>query len=209
MAGVYGVALSGSVCSVMVNSEGQLGCSAGGGGQEGKEGKEGTAGATGATGPTGPEGKVGKAGATGSTGASGPAGNAASATFASFTGVPSGNCLNYTGIATPGNGTCPRPTTGFSTSPLLTGTFDNGATVTNLYAETNVTMRETETATVAVIDNTTAKTLLSCTVEKSKSSCGNTGTGGTAAAGDNIEVKVTAPGFPRNGRALWRVRFRY
>ena len=95
----------------------------------------------------------------------GPAGNAAIATFASAWGVPSGYCLNYTELAGQGNGPCPAKTSGYSPSNLLAGpTPANGATVTNLYADTNTTLSGTETATVAVIDNTTGATLLSCTV---------------------------------------------
>jgi hypothetical protein len=63
---------------------------------------------------------------------------------------------------------------------------------------------------VAVIDNTTGVTLQTCEVTATTKNHGeNTGVGGTAAAGDNIEVKVTAPGSRCNNRAAWRVRFRY
>jgi len=124
--------------------------------------------------------------------------------------VPNGNCLNYTELAGQGNGTCPGATTGSSASDLLAGpTPANGATVTNLYADTNTTLSGTETATVAVIDNTTGLTLLSCTLTTGKSSCSNTKESGSAAPGENIEVKVTAPGSRCNDRASWRVRFRY
>ena len=70
-------------------------------------------------------------------------------------------------------------------------------------------MSGTETANVAVIDNTTGATLLSCTVTAGKSSCSNTKESGSAAPGENIEVKVTAPGSRCNSKASWRVRFRY
>jgi hypothetical protein len=67
----------------------------------------------------------------------------------------------------------------------------------------------TDTVLVAVIDNTTGATLLSCQVNKTtKSSCFNNGPGGSAAPGDNIEVKVTATGSSGNNKQ-WRVRFRY
>jgi hypothetical protein len=93
---------------------------------------------------------------------------------------------------------------------LLAGpTPAGGATVTNLYADTNTTLSGTETATVAVIDNTIGATLLSCTVTAGRSSCSNTKESGSAAPGENIEVKVTAPGSRCNDRASWRVRFRY
>jgi len=80
--------------------------------------------------------------------------------------------------------------------------------VTNLYADTNVTLSKEE-ATVTVIDNTTGKPLLSCKVATGKHSCSNTTEEGTAAPGDNIEVQVTAPGSRCNNKAAWRVRFRY
>ena len=51
----------------------------------------------------------------------------------------------------------------------------------------------TDTVLVAVIDNTTEKTLLSCTVNSTnKSHCSNSSESGSVAAGDNIEVKLTA-----------------
>jgi hypothetical protein len=124
--------------------------------------------------------------------------------------VPSGNCLNYTPVAGPGTAPCPPKTTGLSSSPLLTGpTFANGATVTNLYAETNATLGGREEATVAVIDNATAATLLSCTVNSTtNSSCSNASGSGPAAPGDKIEVRVTASGSGSNNKQ-WDVRFRY
>ena len=87
----------------------------------------------------------------------------------------------------------------------------NGATVTNLYADSNATVKGSDTALVAVIDNTTGATLLSCKVDSTTvNHCSNTTESGSAAAGDNIEVKVTAT--PANGSGnskSWRVRFRY
>jgi hypothetical protein len=124
--------------------------------------------------------------------------------------VPSGYCLNYTELAGQGNGYCPAKTSGYSPSDLLAGpTPASGATVTNLYADTNTTLSGTETATVAVIDNTTGATLLSCTVTAGRSSCSNAKESGSAAPGENVEVKVTAPGSRCNNKASWRVRFRY
>jgi hypothetical protein len=80
--------------------------------------------------------------------------------------------------------------------------------VSNLQVDTNATLSGTETAVVAVINNTTGATLLSCTVEKvSKSTCTNGATGGTAGAASNIEVKVTTSGLLDNNKQ-WRVRFR-
>jgi hypothetical protein len=175
-------------------------------------GATGAQGATGATGPTGKEGVKGATGASGSagaTGATGPAGNAAIATFASSQGVPSGYCLNYTELAGQGNGSCPAKTSGYSPSDLLAGpTPANGATVTNLYADTNATPSSKESELVSVIDNTTGATLISCTVTStSNHSCSNAKESGSAAPGDNIEVRVTASGSNCNNKA-WRVRFR-
>jgi hypothetical protein len=186
IAGIHSTSISG--CTVQVTEEGQLGCNP-------------TAG-----GPTGPTG------ATGATGATGPSASAAIATFASFGGVGSGKCLNYTDLAGQGTGSCPAKTTGYSMSGLLAGpTPAGGATVTNLYADSNATVKGSDTALVAVIDNTTGATLLSCKVDSTTvNHCSNTTESGSAAAGENIEVKVTAT--PANGSGnskSWRVRFRY
>jgi hypothetical protein len=81
--------------------------------------------------------------------------------------------------------------------------------VADLYADTNATVTGTDTVLVAVIDNTTSTQLLSCTVNSTNvNHCGN-GTGsGSAAAGDNIEVKLTISGESGTKKS-WRVRFRY
>ncbi len=207
LAGIQSTSISG--CTVQVTVEGQLGCNPAAG-ATGATGATGAKGATGATGKEGAKGATGATGATGSTGASGPAGNAAVATFASFQNVPSGNCLNYTMLAGQGNGSCPTKTSGFSSSALLAGMPANGGKVSNLYAETNATLSGKEEATVAVIDNTTGVTLLSCTVNStSKGKCSNTATASVAAAaGDRLEVKVTATGSNCNNKQ-WQVRFRY
>jgi hypothetical protein len=85
----------------------------------------------------------------------------------------------------------------------------NGATVTNLYADSNATVKGSDAALVAVIDNTTGATLLSCTVNSTTvNHCSNTTESGSAAAGENLEVKVTATGSSGNSKS-WRVRFRY
>ena len=82
--------------------------------------------------------------------------------------------------------------------------------MTNLYADTNATLTSKESVLVSVIDNTTGATLLSCTVTSSSNhSCSNTKESGSAAPGENVEVKVTAPGSRCNNKASWRVRFRY
>ena len=70
-------------------------------------------------------------------------------------------------------------------------------------------MNGSDTATVAVIDNTTGAPLISCTVNSTTvSHCASASGSGSAAAGDNIEVKVTATG-PSGNNKSWRVRFRY
>jgi hypothetical protein len=140
----------------------------------------------------------------------------------SGTCIPAGSCycLNYTELAGPGEEKCPEATTGFSTSKLLAGpTPANGATVTNLYADSTAHMPpgSPEGVLVAVIDNTTGATLLSCTVSSpmpsggpSGATCSNASGSGTAAAGDNIEVRLTAQFVgPGNNEKAWRVRFRY
>src|SRR5262249_24994378 len=149
-------------------------------------------------------------GPTGSTGATGPAGNAGIATFASFSRVASGECLNYTELEGQGSGTCPPPTGGFSTSDRLTGpTPAGGAPVRDLYADSNATVTDADTVLVAVIDNTTGTTLLSCSVNSTnRNNCSNATGSGSAAAGDDIEVRVTATGSTGNNKR-WRVRFRY
>ena len=65
-------------------------------------------------------------------------------------------------------------------------------------------------ATVTIIDNTTGVALLSCTVNSaSKGKCANTGTASVAAAaGDRLELKVTASGSNCNNKQ-WQARFRY
>jgi hypothetical protein len=132
------------------------------------------------------------------------------ATFFNKKGVPSGDCLNDAENGAGGFGACPGATTGWSGNARLAGpTPANGATVTNLYADTNATVSGTDTVLVAVIDNTTGATLLSCTVNSTnKNTCSNSSGSGAAAAGDNIEVKLTATG-PSGNAKLWRVRFRY
>ena len=181
-------------------------------GATGATGPGGVTGATGATGPTGPTGKEGAKGATGAggstgaTGSTGPAGNAAIANFASSQNVPSGNCLNYTELAGQGNGSCPKATSGNSLSNLLAGPAPaNGEVVNSLYVDTNATFSSKESALVSVIDNTSGKTLLSCTVTSSSNrSCSNAKESGSAAPGDNVEVKITASGSSCNNKAVAR-----
>jgi hypothetical protein len=135
------------------------------------------------------------------------------ATFVGFGGMPSGGCLadaELVGLIVPYQAFCPPATSGFSSSDLLAGPMPaGGAKVTDLYAETNATLRGSDSVTVAVIDSTTGATLLSCTVNSTtRSSCSNATGSGSAAAGDNIEVKITATGASGNN-APWRVAFRY
>jgi hypothetical protein len=179
-------------------------------GTAGSQGPQGVAGATGPQGAKGEAGATGPQGPRGETGATGHAGNAAIASFASFAGVPSGNCLADADLGGPGNGLCPAKSVGFSTSSLLTNPMPaNGATVTDLYAETNASFGGSATALVAIVDNTSGAMLLSCTViSTSKGSCSNATGSGTAPAGDRIEARLTVSGFSANNRA-WRVTFRY
>jgi hypothetical protein len=90
-------------------------------------------------------------------------------------------------------------------------TPEGGAVPSDLYAETNATVKGSDTATVAVIDNTTGVTLISCTVNSSNvNHCSVSSGSASAAPGDNIEVKVTSN--PTNGTGNnkgWLVRFRY
>jgi hypothetical protein len=131
------------------------------------------------------------------------------ATFASRTKALSGNCLAYTDIAPAGSGACAAKTSGFSSSTRLAPTPANGGTATSLYADSSATVSGTDTALVAVIDNTTGATLLSCTVTSSSPhGCSNASGSGSAAAGDNIEVKLTATGVSGKEK-LWRVTFRF
>jgi hypothetical protein len=132
------------------------------------------------------------------------------ATFFNKKGVPCGHCLNDAESGAGGFGACPGATSGWSSNARLAGpTPANGATVTDLYADTNATVSGTDTVLVAVVDNTTGATLTSCQVNEAlKRSCSNNAIRGAAAAGDNIEVKITATGASGNEK-LWRVRFRY
>ncbi len=81
--------------------------------------------------------------------------------------------------------------------------------MTNLYADSNATVKGSDIVLVAVIDNSTGATLLTCTVNSTTvNHCSNTTESGSAVAGENIEVKVTATG-PSGNNKPWRVRFRY
>jgi hypothetical protein len=95
-------------------------------------------------------------------------------------------------------------------SNLLSGPMPaNGAVLTNLYAETNATVKNTDAATVAVIDNAGGPPLLSCTVNSTeKNHCSSNGPSPLVPAGHRLEVKVTAIGPSANNKQ-WQVSFRY
>jgi hypothetical protein len=216
VSGIFPTNLTG--CFVQVTEEGQLGCNptAAAQGPKGEKGEKGATGATGAEGPkgatgaTGSPGAEGAKGATGATGATGPAGNAGVATYVSTKAVLTGKCLNFTGRAVPGTGACPAATSGYSASKLLSLPMPaNGATVSNLAANTSATVSGSDTAVVEVIDNNTSATLLTCTVNSTnKNNCTNNATTGSAAALDKLEVRITATGTTGNEK-LWEVTFRY
>jgi hypothetical protein len=138
----------------------------------------------------------------------GSTGSAAIATFASNQNVPSGQCLNSS--EDEAGGSCPKKANSFPISNLLSGPIPaNGATVTNLYAETNATVSGKDAVLVDAIDNTTGTSLLSCVViAATKNHCSNTGSSVPVAVGDRIEVKVTASG-PSGNNKQWQVTFRY
>jgi hypothetical protein len=186
----------------------------GGTGPQGATGPTGATGGSGLNGSTGPTGPEGKTGATGPTGAIGTAGSSAIATFASFSGVKGGECLEYTQLGEIGHGMCPSATTGFSKSGLLAGpTPNNGATPSQLYADTEAAVTGTATMTVEVVDNTTSAVLISCTVNSTnKNHCFKESGSGKAEPGENIEVRLAAnPNTDKNSgnNKAWRVRFRY
>jgi hypothetical protein len=133
-------------------------------------------------------------------------------------------CLNYTELAGPGTGPCPEPTIGFSESDLLAGpTPAAGETVTDLSVDSNAVIPAggPESVLVAVVDNTTGEMLLSCTASSPTAAgpgaptagCSNSSGSGSAATGDNIEVRLTVSATggvgPNNNDKRWRVRFRY
>jgi hypothetical protein len=121
----------------------------------------------------------------------------------------SGQCLAYTGIGPAGSGACAAKTTGFSSSTRLAPMPGNGGEVSDLYADSSATVAGSDTVAVEVIDDTTGAKLIGCTLTSSSPhSCSNTSEAGSAAAGDNVEVKVTANGASGNEKA-WRVTFRF
>jgi hypothetical protein len=216
VAGIWPTELTGSVCIVKVNELGELGCNpketggpVGPDGKEGKQGPVGPEGKEGKEGKEGPQGKEGNEGKQGPTGPQGPAGNAAIATFASNQNVASGQCLNYNSEDEPA-GSCPNKASSFPIGGLLTGPIPaSGATVTNLYAETNAIVSGKDTVRVEAIDNTNGAALLACTINSTiKNHCANTGASVPVTGGDKIEVRVTATGSSGNNKQ-WQVTFRY
>jgi len=85
----------------------------------------------------------------------------------------------------------------------------SGSKVSNLYAVTNGTVAGTETVEVAVIDNTTGKTLLACKVTAtSKGHCENaTESTVVASPGDYLEVQITSSNVHCTLKS-WLVTFR-
>jgi hypothetical protein len=131
------------------------------------------------------------------------------ATFVATKEVASGTCLDYGGMAKTGSGACAAKTEGFSTSLRLAPMPANGGNIADLNADSNANVSGTDTVLVAVIDNTTGATLLSCTVSSgSPHSCSNSSEAASAGPGDNVEVKITASGESGNKKA-WRVTFRF
>jgi hypothetical protein len=132
------------------------------------------------------------------------------ATYKRTKKVLTGKCLNFTGANGPGTGACPAVTSGYSASKLLSSPMPaNGATVSNLAANTSATVSGGDTAVVEVIDNTTTTTLLTCTVNSTnKNNCTNSASTGSAAARDKLEVRITATGASGNEK-FWEVTFRY
>ncbi len=179
-------------------------------GPQGPAGPAGAAGAVGPTGPQGPSGPAGAAGATGPQGPQGPAGAGGAATwFMSSLKVTSGNCLANEAA---GNGACPAAVAvnTLSTSTSLLGPIPaGGATVTNLEAVTSAAGSAANTATIAVINNSTGLAVLSCTINNvslSTRACQNTGSA-FVAAGSYLQVKVTVTGSGM--LTQYRASFRY
>jgi trimeric autotransporter adhesin len=132
------------------------------------------------------------------------------ATYKSTKKVLTGKCLNFGGANVPGMGACPAAASGYSASKVLSSPMPaNGATVSNLAANTSATVSGSDTAVVEVIDNTTSVTLLTCTVNSTnKNNCTNSATTGSAAARDKLEVRITLAGASGNEQ-FWEVTFRY
>ena len=174
-------------------------------GPSGPQGPSGSQGPSGVQGPSGPSGPSGAQGATGATGPAGTPGIAGIAWFAAAGGVvSSGNCIQVGPNS--GQAACP-PTAGFSTNTagyVLGPIPSGGATISNLYAQSNTTPSGSDTYTVAVLDNGTS--VFTCTVTSAAATCTNTGSV-SVAAGHYLEVQITNNGAAAAAR--WRVSFRY
>jgi len=132
------------------------------------------------------------------------------ATYASTAAVTTGQCLYFTGRGAPGRAACPAATSGYSANKALSLAMPaNGATVSNLAANTSATLTGSDTAVVEVIDNTTGASVLSCTVNSSTvNHCTNNASTGTAAALTKLEVRITTTGTSGASKD-WEVTFRY
>jgi hypothetical protein len=195
---------------------------AGPGGPQGLDGPAGPQGPVGADGATGPQGAVGPVGATGpqgpagADGAAGPqgipgAGRSATWFMSALSGAKfaSGSCIANQGA---GNGTCPAavPVHTLSNSTLLLGPIPvGGATVSNLEAVTSATASAANTATIAVMNNSTGAVVLSCTINNvslTTKACQNAGSA-FVAAGSYLQVRVTVTGSGM--LTQYRASFRY
>jgi len=123
--------------------------------------------------------------------------------------VASGNCLANQAA---GSSTCPAavPVNTLSTSTSLLGPIPvGGATVSNLEAVTSATASAANTATIAVMNNSTGAVVLSCTINNvslTTKACQNAGSA-FVAAGSYLQVRVTVTGSGM--LTQYRASFRY
>ena len=148
-------------------------------GATGNQGDTGLQGSTGLEGPTGPQGATGPTGSQGNQGDTGLQGNGGVIRFSSNTGVTTNNCFSLVG----GNdGGCP------GTVPDQTFTIvvpAGGAIITNLEAVSTAS----EASGVIQVQTSGGTNLLACTF--SGTSCSNTGTSSSVAAGTILRVRAT------------------
>jgi hypothetical protein len=79
--------------------------------------------------------------------------------------------------------------------------------VTDLYADSNMYLTGNEVAVAEIFDDTTGAMVLYCAITgTTHNECSSTGSA-TVAAGDNLEVAVSATA--QGNEKEWRVRFRY
>lgn len=127
--------------------------------------------------------------------------------------VTTGNCLNFGSPKDQGENPCTGAPPGYQESVTLAGPIpDNGAAVGYLHAETDTYLGGTSYAVIEVIDNN--KLVQECRVGEPKSeerSCTKDEVSSVKVSpGDNLEVRVTAPGATNSGKnRRWRVSFRY